>query len=144
MTAEQREAAVRHLGNGATLHETASLVHVSQAIFRLDWVEGRRDSEQGEDTDAARWYRDAQAARARKKATLRAQAEAVAGSRESADLLAVLRALESEIEPTALVEETERVDITTWTPRARELGRLLLVEIAGTPETKALVAAEQV
>ena len=74
--------------------------------FASDWIAGRSDHEAGRDTPEAAFYAEAQAAHARHVATARAKAQASAGSRESADLLAYVRQLESEIEPLAEDAET--------------------------------------
>jgi len=108
MTGEQRERVVRYLGNGAKLREAADMVGASWKDFASDWSDGRADSESGTDSDAATFYRDARAARSRNIAEKRAEAAAAAGSRESADLLAYVRQLESEEEPLATPEDDVR------------------------------------
>src|SRR6266511_3743556 len=102
MTAEQRSSAIGYLGDGAQLREAAHLVHAAWKDFSADWSAGRADSERGSDIETARWYRDAQAARSRKRATLRTIAAESAGTRESQDTLRVLEALQTEEEPDAV------------------------------------------
>ncbi len=133
MNGEQRASVVCHLGNGATLREAASLVSAAWRDFVADWAAGRTDSEGGHESDEAAWYREAQASRARKRATLRALAATTAGTRESADLLRVLEALESEDEPEAVEDVTP--NLTAWTPRAFELADELLRELTAVVAT---------
>jgi hypothetical protein len=106
LSTEQAEKAVEHLSNGSRIVEAARMVETAWSAFASDWTAGRTDSESNCDTPEASFYRAAQAARARHCATKRALAAATAGSRESADILAYVRALESEEEP--LVENIEQ------------------------------------
>jgi hypothetical protein len=99
MNAAQRTEVVGYLGNGSKLREAASMAEASWASFAADWTAGRRDFEIGDDSPEATFYRDAQSARSRHIASTRAEAAATAGSRESTDLLAYVRQLESEAEP---------------------------------------------
>jgi hypothetical protein len=101
LSADQAAKAIEHIGNGSRIVEAARMVGTAWADFAADWVAGRTDHETNQDTPEATFYREAQAARARHCATKRAMAAATAGSRESADLLAYVRALESEVEPLA-------------------------------------------
>jgi len=101
VTAESRAEIVDYLANGAKLREACAMAGVPWAALSADWTEGRRAFEANEGSEAARFYAEAQAARMRARATFRAEAAAVAGTRESADLLAVVRALEAEEEPLA-------------------------------------------
>jgi hypothetical protein len=106
LSAQQIEGVLANLGNGATIREAALMVGASWATFSADWTSGRTDHEADRDTEEATFYRRAQAARSEHCAKARAQARAAAGSRESADLLAYVRQLESEVEP--LADESER------------------------------------
>ena len=101
LSADQAAKAIEHIGNGSRIVEAARMVGTAWADFAADWVAGRTDHETNQYTPEATFYREAQAARARHCATKRAMAAATAGSRESADLLAYVRALESEVEPLA-------------------------------------------
>jgi hypothetical protein len=101
MNAGSRAEIVDYLANGAKLREACAMAAVPWAALSADWTEGRRAFEANEDSQAATFYSEAQAARMRARATFRAEAAAVAGTRESADLLAVVRALEAEDEPIA-------------------------------------------
>lgn len=87
-----------------------------------DWTTGRSDAEQGRDTLEAAFYHEAQAARSRHIATARARAQAAAGTRESTDLLAYVKALEAEEEP--LDDDAERPNAVRLTadpdPAVRE------------------------
>jgi hypothetical protein len=105
VTADQRERATRYLGNGAKLREAADMVGAAWPDFAKDWLEGRRDSEAGHETELAAWYLEARGGRSRHIAEKRAEAAAAAGSRESADLLAYVKALESEVEPLQVQED---------------------------------------
>jgi hypothetical protein len=127
VTGGQRTDAVRHLGNGATLRESAALVLSPWSSFAREWGIGRGESENGQESELATWYREAQAARARKRATLRALAAETAGTRESADTLRVLEALEAEDEPEAV--EHEAANLSKWTPKAFEHADALLREL---------------
>jgi hypothetical protein len=102
VTDEQREKFVQHVGNGAKFGEAAGMVGVKVADPGDYWRTGVR----GEDPDAETFVADCRAARARYCATTRATAEAAAGSRESPDLLAVVREVEADLEPVA--EEASR------------------------------------
>jgi hypothetical protein len=106
LSAEQTADAIRHLSNGSRIVESARMVHAAWSDFAADWVAGRTDHETNQDTPEAKFYREAQAARARHCATKRAMAAATAGSRESGDILAYVRALEAEEEPLAENIET--------------------------------------
>lgn len=106
LTTEQTDGVLANLANGATIREAARMVGASWATFAADWTAGRSDHESDRDTEEATFYRRAQAARSEHCAKARAQARAAAGSRESADLLAYVRQLESEVEP--LAQESER------------------------------------
>lgn len=106
LTPDQAEKAIEYLGNGARIVEASRMVSAPWPAFAADWNDGRADSEAGTDTVEADFYRRAQAARSRHCAVKRATAAATAGSRESADLLAYVRALESEQEPLADDAET--------------------------------------
>lgn len=108
MNNEQREGATRYLGEGAKLREAAGMVGASWRDFARDWTLGRRDSEADKESDLAAWYRAATGARARIRAVKRREAAEVAGSRESSDLLAYVRALEEEEEPFAEEEHGVR------------------------------------
>jgi hypothetical protein len=110
LTAEQAAKSVEHLSNGSQIIEASRMVESAWSDFSADWTAGRSDSEAGLDTPEASWYRQAQAARARHCATKRALAAATAGSRESADILAYVKALESEMEP--LAETAEKPNAT--------------------------------
>lgn len=101
LSAEQIDGVFANLSNGATIREAALMVGASWATFAADWTSGRTDHEADRDTEEATFYRRAQAARSEHCAKARAQARAAAGSRESADLLAYVRQLESEVEPLA-------------------------------------------
>ena len=72
--------------------------------------------------EAAAWCLICRAARSRARAKLRAEVHATAGSRESADLLSLLRALEAEAEPVAADDDN---------PRAS--GSLALVDMLNDP-----------
>ncbi|MGZ8707472.1 MAG: hypothetical protein ACXW0R_08810 [Gaiellaceae bacterium] len=131
LTSEQAEKAIQHLGNGARIREACDMVHASWRDFSSTWIAGRNDSEAGKVSQDATFFREARAARARHIATRRAEAAAVAGSRESSDLIAYVRELEAEQEPltdddgvtgpTAVVLFAEHPD-----PRVREAaGRAL-------------------
>ena len=72
--------------------------------------------------EAAAWCLICRAARSRARAKLRAEVHATAGSRESADLLSLLRALEAEPEPVAADDDN---------PRAS--GSLALVDMLNDP-----------
>jgi hypothetical protein len=108
MTGNQSSEIIRHLGNGARLREAAALVHLPWPDFARVWREGRAASEAGTENDSATWYREAAEARARHIATVRAEARATAGSRESADLLAYAKSLESEDEPLSVESSEDR------------------------------------
>jgi hypothetical protein len=127
MTAEQRADAVRYLANGGTLREVAAMIHSPWSAFSKDWGLGRGDSENGRESELATWYRESQAARARKRATLRALASETAGTRESGDTLRVLEALESEQEPEAV--EDVAPNLFAWSPLAFKLADDLLREL---------------
>jgi hypothetical protein len=123
----QRDNAARFLGNGATLRESAALVLAPWSRFARDWGVGRGDSENGRESELGTWYRECQRARAQKRATLRALAAETAGTRESADTLKVLEALEAEDEPEAV--EHESANLSAWSPRAFELADAFLREL---------------
>lgn len=128
LTPEQAEAAIRHMGNGARISEAARMVLAPYSALSSDWTTGRADAEQNRDSDEASFYRGAQAARSRHVATARARAQAAAGTRESADLLAYVKALEAEEEP--LGEEAEHPNAVRLTfdpdPRVREAAARVL------------------
>jgi hypothetical protein len=75
LTPEQAEKAVQHLSNGSRIVESARMIEVSWSDFASAWTDGRTDSENGRDTDEAKFYRSAQAARARHCATKRGAAQ---------------------------------------------------------------------
>ena len=118
LTPEQRDQAVDYFDGHALLREAADMLQVPWSSFADDWREGKRDAEAGRDTEAAAWYLICRAARSRARAKLRAEAHATAGSRESADLLSLLRALE----PVAADDDN---------PRAS--GSLALVDMLNDP-----------
>lgn len=122
LTPEQRDQAVDYFDGHALLREAADMLQVPWSSFADDWREGKRDAEAGRDTEAAAWYLICRAARSRARAKLRAEAHATAGSRESADLLSLLRALEAEAEPVAADDDN---------PRAS--GSLALVDMLNDP-----------
>jgi hypothetical protein len=122
LTPEQRDQAVDYFDGHALLREAADMLQVPWSSFVDDWREGKRDAEAGQGTEAAAWYLSCRAARSRARAKLRTEAHATAGSRESADLLSLLRALEAEAEPVAADDEN---------PRAS--GSLALVDILNDP-----------
>lgn len=119
---EQRDQAVDYFNGHALLREAADMLQVPWSSFADDWREGKCAAEAGQDTEAAAWYLSCRAARSRARAKLRAEAHATAGSRESADLLSLLRALEAEAEPVAADDDN---------PRAS--GSLALVDILNDP-----------
>jgi hypothetical protein len=96
---EHRETIIRHLGNGARRDEACRMASAPWTAFVADWRAGRTDFESDDDSPEAAFYSEAEAARSRHRATARAKAQAAAGSRESADLLAYVKALESEPDP---------------------------------------------
>lgn len=122
LTPEQRDQTVEYFDGHALLREAADMLQVPWSSFADDWREGKRDAEAGQDTKAATWYLRCRAARGRARAKLRAEAHATAGSRESADLLSLLRALEAEAEPVAADDDN---------PRAS--GSLALVDMLNDP-----------
>lgn len=148
MNAEQRASVVRYLSNGAKLREAAAMVEAPWGDFSADWVEGRKDSDAGKDSPEATFYTEAHAARARHIAETRAEAKASVGSRESADILAYVKALESEAEPLAtsddegpisaprLIDHPDR-NVREAAQAVQTSSRLLLRALAGTPETQA-------
>jgi hypothetical protein len=97
VTRDQRETFVQHVGNGAKFGEAAGLVGVRPADLESYWTAGVR----GTDENATGFVSEIRAARARYLATTRAKAAAAAGTRESPDLLAVAREVESDFEPVA-------------------------------------------
>lgn len=101
MNETQATAAVDYLESGATLVETASLVGLSWRSFSAEWIRGKHDAEADRETDAATFYREASASRARCRATIRAEARDLAETdpRAASAKLAVLNALENEVEP---------------------------------------------
>ncbi len=101
MTNEQAEAVIANLGAGSTMREAAAMARLPWRTFANAWTKGRAAFEQDEATEQADFYARASSARARHVATKRAEAAAVAGSRESQDLLQYVKALESEAEPLA-------------------------------------------
>jgi hypothetical protein len=101
----QREKAVELFGEGALIVEVAPLIRMSAEDFRREWVAGRREAENGQDSDEAHWYRDCQASRASVRARIRSEAMDEAGGRRSTDLLAVLARLEDESEPQGMSED---------------------------------------
>lgn len=105
MNTAQREKAVELFGEGALIVEVAPLIRMSAEDFRREWVAGRREAENGQDTDLAHWYRDCQAARASVRARIRSEAMDEAGGRRSTDLLNVLGRLEAESEPQGMSED---------------------------------------
>jgi hypothetical protein len=100
VTPEQRTKAVDYLSEGATFSEAWAMVGASRRDAEREWIEGKRDSENGIESELAAFYVEAAAARARIRATLRAEAREFAGSREATDRLQVLAALQEE-EPSA-------------------------------------------
>jgi hypothetical protein len=99
LSEEHREAIIRHLSNGARRDEACRMAGAPWGVFVSDWRAGRSDFESGSETPEAAFYSEAEAARSRHRATARAKAQAAAGSRESADLLAYVKALEAEADP---------------------------------------------
>lgn len=95
MTPDQRETILRHVGNGAKFGEAAAMAGVKFSDLAAEWQAGSAER----DEVAAEFVADCRAARARYLATTRATAEAAAGSRESPDLLAVVREVEADAEP---------------------------------------------
>jgi hypothetical protein len=89
----------------ATVFPRAAMCGVSLRALSEEWTRGKHDAENGVESDGATWYRSATAARARYRATLRAEARAAAGSREATDKLAVLAASLSEEEPTTFAQD---------------------------------------
>jgi hypothetical protein len=96
---EQAKTITRHLSNGARRDEAARMASAPWTAFVSDWRAGRADFEAGKDSPEATFYSDSEAARSRHRATARAKAQASAGTRESADLLAYVKALEAEPDP---------------------------------------------
>jgi hypothetical protein len=110
MNAAQRTAAVQYLGEGAAFVEVWAMVGASRRDAELEYTTGKRDAENGIESELSAWYLEAAAARARVRATLRAEARESSGSREATDNLAVLSALLAEEEPTALASSDVRAD----------------------------------
>jgi hypothetical protein len=108
LTAEQGAKAVEYLGGPCKIEQAARMLGVPYPVFWQDWTTGRADAEAGRDTDAADWYLACQSARARYIATTRSEAQAVAGSRESSDLLALAREIENDEGPLAGDEDDVR------------------------------------
>lgn len=70
-------------------------------VFEQEWRRGRRDAENGQDSDAADFYLSAQSAMARVQARLVAESHAASGSRESQDTLRLAEYLRGLAEPFA-------------------------------------------
>jgi hypothetical protein len=137
VTPEQQRDAVELLGTGSTLRETAAIVRVPWPVFAAAWREGERECNAGDETELALFYAEAQAARAQVTSSLRAQAKASAGSRESADHLALLRKLHEEadvgdVAETTAYERTGNGAILS-NPVALALADELLRELAAPP-----------
>jgi hypothetical protein len=108
VTPGQRADAVRYRSNGAKMIECAHMVGVTWEDYAADWKRGASDLTTGRrDTDQATFVRDSREGFARHCATIRAEAVATAGSRESADRLAYLRDLLAEAEPLDEVDEAD-------------------------------------
>lgn len=105
LSVEHAADITRHLGNGARMTEAVSIAGAAWSDFAADWVAGRAGHESGKASETATWYAEASAARSRHIATQRAKAQATAGTRESADLLAYVRELQAEAEPLADMTE---------------------------------------
>jgi len=99
LTPEQRDKVVEYLEGPCQLREAADMLQVSWPAFAEDYSLGMADAEAGRGSEAGSWYLSCRAARSRTRAKLRAEAHATVGSRESADLLALLARLEAEAEP---------------------------------------------
>lgn len=127
MKPDECAAVVEYLSEGSTLREASAMVGVSDRAFDHAWITGRLEAESGTDSELAHWFREAQAARARRRATLRSEAAAAAGRREATDLLAVLKALEDEVEPVAVAstdgvrERSWQLDAERYSPEFQEL-----------------------
>jgi hypothetical protein len=124
LTAEQQAKAVEYLGGPCRIEQAARLLAVPYADFAASWTEGRADAERGADTDAGQWYLACQQARARYVATTRSQAQAVAGSRESSDLLALALTIENDEGPLASddADVRQRSPLLRWSDRMEEPG----------------------
>lgn len=99
LTPEQVAQVVEYLEGPAKVEEAARMLAVPFSDFSEDWTKGRADTEHKTDSRAARFYLDAMAARARCVATLRSDAQATAGTRESSDLLRLADALSTDVGP---------------------------------------------
>jgi hypothetical protein len=108
VTPEQREAATDYIANGATLREAGSLCGVPWADFARCYAGGRMDFASGIESEDAAWYVVTDAASASFDAALRSRVADSAGTRESSDLLALLRHRESQEEPVAQSETSVR------------------------------------
>ncbi len=108
MTPAQRVEVVQHLSGPVRIREAAAMIGIAYREFERDWSKGHGDSQAGLDTPEARWFLDCSAARGRCIATLRSEAHAAAGSRESADLLRLVEHLTSEPEPLAEKDDDVR------------------------------------
>lgn len=107
MNDTQRSEAVRLLGEGTTFAETWALIHASRADAENDYIAGKRDADNGVESELADFYRGAAAARARIRAELRAEARENAGGRAASDALSLLAAISSEEEPTAIAADAD-------------------------------------
>jgi hypothetical protein len=111
---EQREAILDHLEEpGPSPVDAARMAHVPLNDFEREWRRGRRDAENGQDSDAASFYLAAQSAMARVQARLVAEAHAASGSRESQDTLRLAEHLRGLAEPFA---DEEVGDVRSQTP----------------------------
>lgn len=110
LTPEQREQVVSWLEGPAKIEQAGRMLAVPYADFVEDWTTGRADSDHRRDTEAARFYQDAQAARHRYIATLRSDAEAVAAvnPREAESKLKLAATMESDTGPLANEEDDVR------------------------------------
>lgn len=100
MTPEQRTTILGHLEHpGPGPVDAARMAGVPLADFEQAWKRGRRDAEQGQESDAASFYVMAQAAMSRCQSRLVADAHASSGTRESQDLLRVAEHLRDLAEP---------------------------------------------
>lgn len=104
----QRSEAVRLFSERATIAEVIGMVETTRPDFSREWTVGKAGAESGDSSELVEWYLAASSARSRARAELRAEAVDCAGEKRSGDLLAVLRALESEEEPTFTEEGSIR------------------------------------
>jgi hypothetical protein len=102
VTPEQREAILELLEEpGPSPIDAARMAHVPLNDFEQEWRRGRRDAENGQDSDAASFYLSSQSAMARVQARLVAEAHAASGSRESQDTLRLAEHVRGLAEPFA-------------------------------------------